>query len=128
VSLGIGGQGSASADRVGDEPARTDAASREDAVGGLEARQRELRIPGMHDSKEAEHSAKPSLAFHAAVAQPEGYEETSRSRARVDRLAAEREGSEADHRRTDARASRLGELFPDGECRPGVHQDGPLRD
>jgi hypothetical protein len=40
---------------------------------------------------------------------------------------AEREGSEADHRGTDARASRLGELFPDGERRPGVQQNGLLR-
>ena len=29
-----------------------------------------LRIPGMHDSKEAEYPAKPSLAFHAAMAKP----------------------------------------------------------
>ena len=121
------GQGSASADRAGDEPAGTDAASSEDAVGGLEAREGELRIPGMHDSQEAEHPAKPSLAFHAAMAEPEGDEETSRPRPRVDQQAAEREGSEADHRGTDARASRLGELFPDGECRSGVQQDGHVR-
>ncbi len=65
----------------------SDAASSEDAVGGLEARERELRIPGMHDSQEAEHPAKPSLAFHAAVAEPEGDEETSGSCARVDRAS-----------------------------------------
>ena len=105
----------------------SDAASSEDAVGGLETRERELRVPGMHDSQEAEHPAKPPLAFHAAVAEPEGDEETPGPRARVDRQAAKREGSEADHRGTDARASRLGELFPDGECRPGVQQDGLLR-
>jgi hypothetical protein len=34
-----------------------------------------------------------------------------------------REGREADHRGTDTRASRLGELFPDGKCRPGVQQN-----
>src|SRR5579885_3663095 len=81
----------------------------------------------MHDSQEAEHSAKLSLAFHAAVAESEGYEETAGSRARVDQQAAKREGCEAGHRGTDARTSRLGELFPDGECRPGVQQDGLLR-
>ena len=109
-------------DRLG-----SDAASSEDADGGLEAREGELRIPGMHDSQEAEHPAKPALAFHAAVAEPEGDEETSGPCTRVDQQAAKREGCEADHRGTDARASRLGELFPDGECRPGVQQDGQLR-
>ena len=42
--------------------------------------------------------------------------------------AAKREGCEADHRGTDARASRLAELFPDGKCRPGVQQDGRVCD
>ena len=127
MSLGIGSEGSASADRVGDEPAGSDATSSEDADGGLKAWERELRIPGVHDSQEAEHPAKPSLAFHAAMAKPEGDEETPGSRARDDRQAAKREGREAAHRGTDARASRLGELFPDGERRPGVQQDGLLR-
>ena len=76
VSLGIGGEGSASADRAGDEPAGSDAAPREDATGGLETRQGELRIPGMHDSQEAEHPASPEQVLHAAVAEPEGDEET----------------------------------------------------
>jgi len=39
-----------------------------------------------------------------------------RARARVDRQAAKREGSEADHRGTDARASWLGELFGPGDA------------
>jgi RNA-directed DNA polymerase len=83
-------------------------------------RGKESFVPGMHDSQEAEHPAKPSLAFYAAVAEPEGDEETPRPCARVDQQAAKRAESGADHRETDARASRLGELFPDGECRPGV--------
>ena len=120
----MGSQGSASTDRAGDEPARTDAASSEDAVGGLEAREGELRIPGVHDSQETEYPAKPSLAFHAAMAQPEGDEETSRARPRVDQQATEREASRADHCGTDTRASRLGDLFPDGKRRSGVQQDG----
>src|SRR5216683_6246666 len=78
----------------------------------------------MHDSQEAEHPAKSPLAFHAAVAEPEGDEETPGPCARDHQQAAKREGCEADYRGTDARASRLGELFPDGECRPGVQQDG----
>ena len=45
-------------------------------IGGLEEREGELRIPGMHDSQEAEHSAKAMGAFHATVAEPEGDEET----------------------------------------------------
>ena len=47
---------------------------------------------------------------------PEGDEETPGPRTRVDRIAAQREGSEADHRRTDAHASWLEKLLPDGEC------------
>ena len=101
---------------MGDEPARANAASSEDAVGGLETRQGKLRIPGMHDSQEAEYPAKPSLAFHAAMAEPEGDEETSRARPRVDQQAAEREESRADHCGTDARASRLGDLFRTGNA------------
>jgi len=120
VRDGVAGQGSATADRAGDEPARTDAASGEDAVGGLETRQGELCIPGMHDSQEEEHPAKAMGAFHAAVAEPEGDEEAPRACTRVDREAAEREGREADYRGTDARASRLGKLLPNGECRSGV--------
>ena len=65
---GVAGQGSASADRAGDEPARSDTASGEDADGGLEAREGELRVSGLHDSQEAEHPAEPAAAFHAAVA------------------------------------------------------------
>src|SRR5690349_13398970 len=82
-----------------------------EACGGLEAWEGELRIPGMHVSQEAEHPAKPSLALHAAMAKPKGDEETSGSRPRVDQQAAKREESRADHCGTDARASRLGELF-----------------
>src|SRR5471030_1827911 len=80
----------------------------------------------MHDSQEAEHSAEPTVAFHAAVAEPEGDEETPGPCTRVDQQTAEREGSEAGDCGTDARDSRLGELFPDGERRPGVQQDGLL--
>ena len=70
----------------------------------------------MHDSKEAEYPAKSSVAFHAAVAEPEGDEETPRPCTRVDQQAAKREGSEADHRGTDARASRLGDYFRTGNA------------
>src|SRR5215469_749693 len=117
----------ASADRAGDEPARTDATSSEDAAGGHEARQGEFRIPGMHDSEETEYPAKAKGAFYAAVAKPEGDEETPGSRTRVYRQTTQRETVGADHRRTDTRSSRLGELFPDGKCRPGVQQNGLLR-
>src|SRR5471030_1000723 len=81
----------------------------------------------MHDSQEAEHSAEPTVAFHAAVAEPKGDEETPGPCRRVDQQTAEREGSEAGDRGTDTRDSRLVELFPDGECRPGVQQDGLFR-
>src|ERR1039458_9490531 len=81
----------------------------------------------MHDSQEAQHPAQPSLAFYAAMAKPEGDEETPGSCARAHQCAAEREGCEAGHRGTDARGSWLGELFPDGNCRSGVSQDGLLR-
>jgi hypothetical protein len=70
----------------------------------------------MHDSQEAEHSAKPSLAFHAAVAEPEGDEEASGTRARVDQQAAKRAESGTDHRETHARASRVGNYFPTGNA------------
>ncbi len=66
----------------------------------------------------------PRWHFMQRWPSPEGDEETPGPRTRVDRTAAKREGSEADHRRTDARASRLGELFPDGKSRPGVQQNG----
>src|SRR5713101_2231009 len=56
-------------------------------------------------------------AFHAAMAKPEGDEETPRSCTRAHQRAAKREGCEAAHRRTDARSSWLGKLLPDGECR-----------
>jgi hypothetical protein len=85
---GIGSEGSASADRAGDEPARFDAASSEDAVGGLEAWEGGLRIPGMHDSQEAEHSASPEQAFHAAVASPKA---TKKLRDRVRELTDKRQ-------------------------------------
>jgi len=111
VPLGIGSEGRASADRAGDEPAGSDAASREDAVGGLEAREGELGILGLHDTQEAEYPAAAVAAFYAAVAEPEGDEETSGPCARVDQQEAKRAESGADHRETDARASRLGELI-----------------
>ena len=41
--------------------------------------------------------------------------------------AAKREGCEASHCGTDSRASRLGELLPDGQRRPGVQSDRYLR-
>ena len=77
-------QGSASADRAGDGPAGSDTASSEDADGGLKAGQAELRIPGMHDSEEAEYPAEPTAALCAAVAKSEGDEENARPCPRVD--------------------------------------------
>jgi len=68
-----------------------------------------------------------SLVFHAALAQPEGDEEAPGACARAHPQAAKREGCEADYCGTDARASWLGKLFPDGQCRPGVQQDGFVR-
>jgi site-specific DNA recombinase len=68
VSNGVAGEGSASADRAGDEPAGSETASGEDADGGLETREGELGVSGLHDSKEAEHTAEPAHAFYAAVA------------------------------------------------------------
>ena len=51
------------------------------------------------------------------------------ARGRMRELTSKRQSGkdEADHRGTDARASRLEELFPDGECRSGVQQDGCVR-
>ena len=49
-------------------PAGSNAASREDAAGGFETRQGELRVLGMRRVETAGHSAQPSLAFHAAMA------------------------------------------------------------
>jgi len=40
----------------------------EDADGGLKTWEGGLCVSGLHDSKEAEHTAEPSLAFYAAVA------------------------------------------------------------
>ena len=68
VPHGVAGQGSASADRAGDEPAGSETASGEDADGGLETREGELCVSGLHDSQEAEHPAEPAHAFYAAVA------------------------------------------------------------
>ena len=127
VQSGIAGQGRAPADRAGHGSAQSDAASGEDAAGGFEAREGELCIPGMHDSKEAEHTAEPALAFHAAVAQSEGDAETPGTRARVDQQAAQRAGRQADYREADARASWLGKLFPDGQRLPGVQPNGRVR-
>ena len=104
MSNGIAGQGSAPADQAGDGPAWTDAASGEDADGGLETRQGGLRISRMYDWEETKYPAGAGSILHA-----------------------KRERCEADCCGTDARASRLGELFPDGECRPGVQQNGRLR-
>jgi hypothetical protein len=53
------------------------AASGEDAAGGLEARQGGFRVFGLYDPQEAEYSAGTGQAFHAAVAEPEGDEEAS---------------------------------------------------
>jgi hypothetical protein len=50
--------------------------------GRLKTRQGELRIPGMHDSQEAEHIAQPSQTLHPAVAKRQGHEETPRPGAR----------------------------------------------
>ena len=80
----ISEQGSATADRAGDGPAGSDTASSEDADGGFKARKAELRIPGMHDSEEAEYPAEPPEALCAAVAKSEGDEEDARSCQRID--------------------------------------------
>ncbi len=77
VPDGIAGQGSAPADRAGDEPARIDAASSEDAAGGLETREGRLRVFGLHDSQEAEHTTGAGQALHAPVAESEGDQEAS---------------------------------------------------
>src|ERR1700691_2600028 len=68
VPHGVAGEGSAPADRVGDEPAGSETASGEDANGGLETWEGEFRVSGLHDSKEAEHTTEPAHALHAAVA------------------------------------------------------------
>ena len=60
---GVAGEGSASADRAGDEPAGSGAASGEDADGGLETGEGELCFLGLHDSKEAEHPAEPAAGI-----------------------------------------------------------------
>jgi len=75
------GEGSASADRAGDEPAKSETASGEDADGGLETREGELCVFRLHDSKEAEHTAEPWLAFYAAVAVAESHEANPGTRA-----------------------------------------------
>ncbi len=85
---GVAGQGSTAADRAGDGPARIATASSEDAVGGFEAWEGELRIPGMHDSQEAEHPAKPSLAFVQRWPSPKA---TKKLRARVRELTDKRQ-------------------------------------
>ncbi len=68
VPNGVAGAGSASEDRAGDEPAGSETASGEDADGGLKTREGKLCVSGLHDSKEAEHTAEPAHAFYAAVA------------------------------------------------------------
>jgi hypothetical protein len=90
-------------------------------------REGELRIPGMHDSEEAEHPAEPTAGIICSGGQVRRRRRRSGIVCRVDQISGKREGCEADHRGTDTRTSRLGELFPDGECRPGVQQDGLLR-
>ena len=121
---GIAGQGSATADRAGDELAGSETASSEDAAGGFEARKGELCVLRVYDPQEAEYPAESPLALRAAVAQPEGDEAAPGPGPRTHGSAAKREGCEADHRGTESRASWLGELFPDGERPPGVPQDG----
>jgi hypothetical protein len=44
------------------------------ADGGLKTREGKLCVFRLHDSKEAEHTAEPSLAFYAAVAVAESHE------------------------------------------------------
>jgi len=94
---GIGSEGSAPADRAGDEPAGSDAASSEDAVGGLEARR-----------------------WHFMQRRPSP-KATKKLRERVRELTGKRQQSgqqvEQIIAKTGTRTSRLGELFPDGECR-----------
>src|SRR5437879_7030985 len=54
---------------------------------------------------------------------------TKRIRDRVRELTESRQSGKdvkQNYRGTESRTSRLGKLLPDGECRPGVHQDGWL--
>ena len=127
VPNGVAGEGSASADRAGDEPAGSETASGEDADGGLETWEGELCVSGLHDSKEAKHTAESARAFHAAVAVAEGDEANPGTRAGVDRFAAQRERREADHRDAESRAPGMGKLLPDGERRTEVQSTGQLR-
>jgi hypothetical protein len=87
---GVRGQGSAAANRAGDELAGSDTASHEDAVGELETRERGFRILGIHDPEETEHSPATGQSFYAAVAEPESNAKDSGPGARVNGRAAER--------------------------------------
>ena len=69
---------------------------------------------------------KPWVHFMQRWPIPKATKKTPGPCARVDQEAAKRAESGADHRETDARASWLGELFPDGERRPGIQQNGRL--
>src|ERR1035437_8054964 len=65
---GVEGEGGPSTNPICDEQIGFRAASGEDADGGLEAREGELCILGLHDSKEAEHTAGTAAVLHAAMA------------------------------------------------------------
>jgi len=61
-----------------------DAASSVDADGGLKTQEGELRVFGVPDRQEVKHTAGDGRALRVTVAEPEGDEEASRPRARVD--------------------------------------------
>jgi hypothetical protein len=82
---------------------------------------------GLHNSKEAEHTAEPAHAFYAAVAVAESYEANPGTRARVDRFATQRERREADYRDAESCAPGMGKLLPVGERRTEVQSAGQLR-
>ena len=122
----FGGEGTASADRAEDEPAGSDTASHQEAVRELETRGRGVRMLGVYNPQETEHSAVAGQAFPAAVAEPENDQEDSASGTRVQERAEERQRGEADHRRAESRAARLGKLLAHGKCRSGVPPAGSL--
>jgi len=110
---------------AGDEPAWTDAASGEDEAGGLETREGEFCVFGLHDSKKRSIQRKPGTYFVQRWPSPKA---TKRLRERVRELTGRRQSErrEADCCETDARSSSWGNLFPDGECDGNLKTNGLL--
>ena len=105
------------------------AASGEDADGGPAAREGEFRVSwGVRSAR-----SEVSCGIHAAYYMHRwpSPKATKRLRDRVHEITdkrAERGRCEADHRETEPRASRLGELLPDGNMLDReFHEDGQLR-